>query len=112
MKRKVWVEVSFCDICGREASGHYTCGNCGKEYCYACGKTELKEYRHVAHGQGTGDICYCHECDAKLLVNGSKEHAAYRKIESLRNEEKGWYEDFAKRYKEAELVLRLLQQGE
>jgi hypothetical protein len=105
LKKQVTIEKEFCDICGKEASGYTNCDNCGKELCYECGKTELKEYNHAVHFQGSGDGKYCHDCDAKLLANGDKKHAAYRKIAALRNEESGWYEDFKKRSAAAETEL-------
>ena len=87
MKKKVTIEKDFCDVCGKEASGYTKCDSCGKELCYECGETELKEYNHAVHFQGSSNGKYCHECDAKLLANGDKKHAAYRKIAALRNEE-------------------------
>ncbi len=105
MKKQVTVEKSFCDVCGKEASGYTNCDCCGKELCYECGNTELKEYKHAVHFSGSGDGSYCHECDAQLRGNGDKKHAAYRKIEALRNEESGWHEDSKKRMTAAESEL-------
>lgn len=109
MKKLVTIEASFCDVCGKESSGYTNCDYCGKELCYECGKTELKEYKHAVHFAGSGDGRYCHECDDKLLANGDKKHAAYRKIAALRNEEAGWYADFKKRASAAEAELSSLQ---
>lgn len=109
MKKQVIVEQSFCDLCGKEASGYTCCLCCGKELCYDCRETAAKEYKHAVHLSGSGDSLYCLECDRKLRENGDKLHAAYRKIEALRHEEKGWYEDFRKRSDDAESKLKALQ---
>jgi len=106
MKKQVTVEKSFCDMCEKEASGYSRCDCCGLDFCYECGKTELKEYKCAVHFSGSGDVSYCHACDSRLLHNGDKRHAAYRKIASLRNEESGWYKNFEARVKQAEAELK------
>jgi len=102
MKKEVMVEKTFCDVCGKEASGYQKCMSCGKDLCYDCYKTSAVGYTHGVHFGGSGDGIYCLECDEKLLKSGDKLHAAYRVIKSLRNEVSGFYADFEKRAKEAE----------
>lgn len=108
MKKQVTVDQCFCDFCGKEASGYSKCLSCGKDVCYDCQKTKVKEYRHAINVMGSGDGLYCLECNDKLLGNGDKLHSAYCKIESLRNEAKAWSEDFRKRSSDAENALKAL----
>jgi hypothetical protein len=109
MKRQVIVERTFCDICGKEASGYQKCIICGKEFCYDCTKIAAIEYEHGVHFSGSGDGLYCHECDKKALENGDKLHLAYLKIAALRNEAAGYWADFEKRTKKAEEELKRIQ---
>ena len=107
MKKQVTVEQSFCDVCGKEASGYKKCDCCGKEFCHDCRKVEAKEYAHSVHCSGSGGL-YCLECDNKLRGGDDKLHTAYRKIEALRNEAKGWSDDFRKRCDRAESEVKEL----
>ena len=102
MKKQITIDKSFCDFCGKEASGYSQCMCCGKDLCYGCLKTEAKEYPHSVYCSGSGDGLYCLQCDRNLRDSDDNLHAAYRKIESLRNELKGWSEDFKKRCNDAE----------
>jgi len=102
MKKQITVEQSFCDVCGKEATGHDNCDVCGKEFCRECIDAETIRYSHGVHCSGSGDGVYCHECDQKMRNNGDKLHTAYRKIAALRNELLGWSQDFDKRKKQAE----------
>jgi len=106
----ITIERSFCDVCGKEVSGYSNCDHCGKEYCYECSKTELKEYKHSVYCSGSGDGNYCHKCDAELIASGDKKHIAYRNIANLRNENRGWNEDFKRRSDAAESELSKLQE--
>lgn len=105
MKKLVTIEKTFCDVCGKEASGYCNCDCCKKELCRECSETELREYKHGVYCSGSDDGSYCNDCDAKLRANSDKKHAAYRKIEALRNEARGWSEDFKKRADAAESEL-------
>ena len=93
MKKKVLKLISFCDICGKESSGYQTCRECGKDFCYDCMNTDAISYQHGVSFSGSGDGLYCLDCDAKLRQSGDKLHAAYRKIQVLRNEANGYWQD-------------------
>ena len=108
MKKKVTVEQTFCDVCGKEAS-YSKCMGCGKDLCYECRKVEAVEYKHGVHFSGSGDGLYCLKCDKEKREGGDKLHLAYRKIEMLRNEATGFWTEFEKRTKEAENELKRLQ---
>lgn len=108
MKEQVTVEKIKCDFCGKEAWKH--CLHCGKDICYECIGIDAKEYKHGIHVGGSGDGLYCNECDGSLKNSDNKIHAAYRKIEALRNEANGSYAEFEKRGKLAEKALEKLQE--
>lgn len=103
MKKTVTEERTFCDVCGQPA--WRACQKCGKDLCYDCRKTAAKEYQHGVYFSGSKDGLYCLECDAALMRQADPKHLAYRRIEALRNEAKGWGSDFEKRKKEAESAL-------
>ena len=108
MKKTVSVEQIKCDFCGEEAwSG---CLQCGKDICYECRKTHAKEYSHGVNVGGSGDGTYCNDCDDKLRKTNDPLHAAYRKIEALKNEANGFYANFKVRQDEAEKALKELQE--
>lgn len=109
MKKTVLKEVDCCDVCGKD--DYVTaCMGCGVDHCYDCSKTEGKTYPHAVHFSGSGDGYYCKTCDYELTVSGGNQpHAAYRKIESLRNEEKAWCADFRKRSDSAEEKLSAIR---
>jgi hypothetical protein len=109
MKKLIQIKQSFCDICGKKASGYDKCIICERDFCYDCVKTETIEYKHAVHFSGSGDGQYCHACNKKAFDNGDKLHAAYCKIASLRNEEIGWYSNFKERAEKAETALKKLQ---
>lgn len=108
MKKQVTVVKSFCDVCGKEASGYSNCIVCGKEFCYDCKKTDAIEYTRGVHFLGSGDGLYCLKCNKKAIESGDKLNAAYRLIMALRNEVSGFYSDFNERSKKAEKVLETL----
>ncbi len=108
MKKKVIIEQSFCDICGKEASGYQSCAVCGKEFCYECVKVEAVEYKHGVYFSGSGDGLYCLQCDSDASKNGDTLHLAYRKIQALKHESIGIGKDFDLRRTEAEAILKKL----
>ena len=107
MKETVSVEQIKCDFCGEDAWNG--CLHCGKDICYECRKTHAKEYSHGVYVGGSGDGVYCNDCDNELKRGNNPLHAAYRKIEALKNEAKGFYAGFKVRSEEAERVLKELQ---
>ena len=109
MKEKREVEVYICDACGKQEDYATECTSCGKHYCFDCAKTHMKRYNHAVHFQGSSDGENCHDCDKKLRENGDPKHAAYRKIDTLKQEQKAWWEDFDIRAKKAEAELKELQ---
>lgn len=109
MKRVEQVETEYCDICESGTAGYLHCMGCGKAICFECRQTRAKEYPHAVFFSGSCDGLYCMECDARLAKNGDQLHAAYRQIERLRDENRGWAEDFKKRSDTAEERVKALQ---
>jgi len=107
MKKLIEIEQTFCDFCGRDDC-HDKCLGCGKDICYTCKKIEAKEYRHAVYCSGSGDGTYCHGCDLEKRKSGDKLHAAYRMIESLRNEMEGFSVNFKHRSDKAEAEIKAL----
>ncbi|KKN78864.1 hypothetical protein LCGC14_0346360 [marine sediment metagenome] len=109
MKKAITKQVDFCDTCDNGGLT-YICLGCGKCACYDCKKKgEMIEYSHAVHFSGSGDGNFCPDCVDKppnekiaILL------AAYRKISSLRTEEKGWYDNFRTRCDKAEAELKAL----
>lgn len=112
MKKTVMKEVDCCDVCGKD--DYVTaCMSCKIDHCYDCGQTHGKRYAHAVHFSGSGDGYYCNTCDNKMTASGGDLlHASYRKIESMRNEEKAWYADFRKRSDSAEERLSAISEQE
>jgi len=109
MKKTIQKQVDCCDACAKEDTYVYACKNCGTEHCYDCRETEGKEYSHAINFSGSGDGYYCNKCDTELTrTKADKSHAAYRRIEALRNEAKAWGDDFRKRSDQAEAALKAL----
>jgi len=108
MKKKVMIEQTFCDVCGKETSGYNSCISCGKEFCYDCMKTHAVEYSHGVYISGSGDGLYCFECDNMLRRSTDPLHRAYRKIETLRYELVSFSEAFEARKTTAEKELAYL----
>lgn len=112
MKKTVTKEVDCCDVCGKEDYVN-TCMSCGIDHCYDCSQTRGKRYAHAVNFSGSGDGYYCSSCDNSLTSSGiDLTHASYRKIESMRNEEKAWYADFRKRADSAEKRLSAIRAPE
>lgn len=110
MKREKTICQSFCDFCGKEASGYTNCFLCGKEFCYDCRDKEGITYNQGDHFS-SHDGLYCHECDRKALESGDELHEAYRSIKRLNREENGFYVEFKKRQEKAEAYLKQLLRG-
>ena len=47
MIKTVSRDISFCDICDKEAGYAYNCNKCGKEYCYDCHKEMCPSWYEV-----------------------------------------------------------------
>lgn len=112
MEKEETTTRHFCDFCGQ--SSYNKCLGCGKDICWRCGEEGIlaKKYPHAVHFSGSEDGVYCNECDRKLTdkpVNAL--HVAYRKIQALRDEYKGWYQAFDKKATEAEQQLKKLLGG-
>lgn len=104
MEKLVHRVETFCDRC-EEGTYIRKCLSCDKSYCWECWKNLGKEYKHSVHFGGSGDEYICFSCIAEpkqylLLV------VAYQKIMALRQEEKGWYEDFKLRCDAAEAEVK------
>jgi len=112
MKKTVLKEVDCCDVCGKD--DYVTaCMSCGVDHCYDCSKTEGKKYPHAVNFSGSGDGYYCNTCDHEMAISGGNPlHAAYQKIESLRDETKAWFVDFKKRADSAEEWLSAIRAQE
>ena len=108
MKKKVEKTIDVCDNCGADDMVFYHCLGCGKDFCYNCNdkRNVGKKYIHSVNFSGPDDGYFCVACLSLPTPKVSKILKAYLKIESLRNEQKAWYEDFSKREKEAELALK------
>ena len=111
MKKKVEMDMTFCDKCGKQ-DYVYTCIRCGYEVCYECRKSEMVEYTSGVHFSGSGDGCYCNNCDSILLVNGTDPlYNAYRNIKELKEENESSYLFFKNRSEQAENNISILLGG-
>lgn len=110
MKTTITEEREVCDICQKvECYKWNACLACGKLICRECLETHGVEYQHSISCSGSGDGRYCLPCDARLRAEGTdKRHRAYLSIYSLRNELRGFNEDFKKRSDAAEALLKTL----
>ncbi len=106
MKKVVSKEMNFCDVCTGESNQWDVCQSCGKNICHKCKPANAKEYGHSVYCSVSGAGLYCLECDQRLTKAGNKKHRAYKLIESLRNENRGFNEEFQKRATEAESELK------
>ena len=106
MKKDVLVTKHFCDVCGAESESWNCCDHCAKDFCYDCRKKHMVEYTHSVFFSGSSDGRYCLECDNTLAHNGDKRHAAYKVVESLKRENKGFYVDFKERAEAAEKAVK------
>jgi len=111
MKKTVTVEKSFCDVCGKVASGYQSCMSCGKEFCYKCEETEAVKYSHAINLSGSNDGFYCKDCDIKLINSKDELHSAYREIKRLKEEQTSWYNDFKCRSGFAELKVKQIREA-
>ena len=111
MIKQVLISQHFCDVCEKESYQWSLCTNCGKNICHNCQPANAKNYTHSVWTSGSGDGMYCLECDAELAKNGNKLHAAYRLIQSLRNESNGFYADFKDRADKAEETIKSLRKS-
>ena len=107
MKKSITRDSSFCDECKKETYIN-KCLSCKKEYCWECWKNLGREYKHAVHFGGSGDEHLCFQC-----VESPKQYLplilCYQKIAALRQEEKGWYEDFNERSKVVEDEIKKLR---
>ncbi len=102
MKKKITKEATFCDNCGKETYVA-VCLRCGAEHCYDCQKKIGVEYTHAVNFSGSGDGYYCVACDSFLRKRGGDSlHTAYLGIKRLKNEARGFYDDFKERSDKAE----------
>ena len=109
MKKAIQIEATFCDQCGKQDYVQ-KCLGCGIEHCWECAKTHGVEYQYSLYCSGSGAGYYCNVCNEKFLRNGDNNlHTAYLKIYNLRNEEKLFNTGFQTRAKNAEGVLKKLQ---
>jgi len=107
MKKLVEIEQTICDICGKREA-YYKCNGCGIDICYECIEVHAVKYSHSLYCSGSGDGLYCNDCNEKLSKSDDKLYKAYVKIQMLKNEAKGWSEDFNQRSKLAEAKLQTL----
>lgn len=110
MHREITRDIRICDAClDKEAS--YSCKKCSKDFCYECVGSAAVIYRHGVYSQGSGDGCYCLDCNADLIAKPTSEFRAYRAIAALRAESEAWSEDFRTRMQAAEKNLERIQAG-
>ncbi len=107
MKKEILKEVMICDCCKKEAYLD-KCLGCGQEFCWECREKLGITYHAGVHFSGSGNGFFCSKCN----INPSSEifqlWLKYRQIQSLKNEESGFYEEFSKRSKKAEEELKIL----
>ena len=109
MKKTEQVETEYCDFCEANPARYNHCFRCDKAICYDCRKTQAHEYSHGINVGGSGDGLYCNECDGVLRKSGADPlHRAYLVVESLKNEQRGFYEHFEVRRSAAEKAVLLL----
>lgn len=109
MKETRTVEVSLCDVCKSDDGYLRSCDKCGRDFCFDCESQWMRKYSHSVHFGGSDDGYYCQDCDAESRASGDLIHAAYRRIENLRHEEKAWYDNFKERVDVAEKELLALK---
>jgi len=108
MKRVIEKEVTICDKCNKETYVR-KCLKCGVEHCWDCRQTEGVEYTHSVWSSGSGDGYYCNKCDTELKkTHSDKLHSAYLTIEDLGIEYNSFIENYDKRAKTAESVIKEL----
>ncbi len=106
MKKQVTKETNVCDWCESDEGVYAECLICGKHACFDHKKAHMTTTPHAVHISGGCDGCYCNTC---LAANPQDELvAAYRVIESLREEAETFYKDFKVRSDTAEKVVRSL----
>ncbi len=82
VKKIIQREESVCDYCGSDDCVYMPCLGCGKDACYDCAKTHHVKYEHAVNCSGSGDGCYCNECDEKLREDPL--HKAYVAVKMFR----------------------------
>ena len=111
MKKKIEVEVNFCDACGGQ-DAYYDCINCGKDFCYDC--TDEKNPNRKCVEYFTGIYCgnhmhTCNDCDAELRASKNNPlFNALLTIKNLKMEEKHWCDEFKPRAEAAGKVVEKL----
>lgn len=113
MKKTVTKETIVCDSCGKDCGSwaSYQCLGCRKHYCYECGQNAVVKYSHGVYFSGSGDGEYCKECDRKALANGDELHAAYLKIQSIREGMAATSKEWDSKREEAESNLKRIQES-
>lgn len=102
-------EVHECDSCGKDCE-HYPskCDVCGKEFCWGCREGNVKTFDHGVYCSGSGDGSYCNECAKKALEAKEPRMMAFLTIRDLRVEAIARNDEFSKRVKEAEAIVKSL----
>src|SRR5574343_850187 len=105
MKKQVVIEHSFCDNCGSR-DYTYKCLGCKTEVCYKCKEKVGREFSHAVHFSGSSDGFFCSKCLVEPPEKVKSLLYAYLAIDALKDEYKGWWENFDKRSKKAEEYLK------
>ena len=109
MQKQVKKIVIFCDVCDKEQPYSTKCRICGKDFCYACLKDNMKYFPYAASSPGSGDGRYCNECLNKPIPAEHMELLeAYKMIASLRAEYVVWNKNYEARCKVAEAKVQEL----
>lgn len=104
MKAKKELDGYQCDGCGEFCVYMQECtGECGKHFCYDCGKEKFINYSHGIYVGGSGDGHFCGECHERL--KDSPILNAYQEIAELKRERDEFSWDFDKRRDAAEKKL-------
>ena len=106
MQKTIPKKVTFCDICGKEEIYAHTCLGCGKQACLECRKTNFIDYSHSVFFSGFGDGDFCNSCNKNPPAKIIPLMEAYKRIKSLRSENKEWYADFEKQSDEADAKVK------
>ncbi len=113
MKITVEVERDQCDFCGRVCDYGSPCRECGLTACYDCRDIKMVTLHSSPFTSGYGDLFYCLECHSSIWKEGKDIlFMAYKKIESLRLEQDGFYKNWKERMDKAvEKAERLFEES-
>jgi hypothetical protein len=102
------VEVKVCEVCDAQDVYH-ECTECGRTFCYTCGKTELVTYKTQMNFCSIDNPEYCLACNTKLRQHPTPEFSALLKLRMLDAAYQLWMTDMRAQVEEAEKEISALR---